>query len=578
MKVENQWLPTTKKEVEALGWEQLDIILFTADAYVDHPSFGAAVIGRVLEADGFRVAIVPQPNWRDDLRDFRKLGVPRLFFGISGGCMDSMMNHYTANKRLRSDDAYTAGNIAGFRPDYAVMAYSRILKKLYPDVPVVIGGIEASLRRFTHYDYWKDKLKPSILAESKADLLVYGMGEHAIRTIARSLQSGKKIDGLYDLPQTARLTKNPDSSNDGKEDLFLHSYEDCVKNKRKFAENFCRIETESNKLHACRLIEPVQGKYVIVNPPAYHLDEKDVDLAFDLPYTRLPHPHYRNKTIPAFEMIKFSVNIHRGCFGGCSFCTISAHQGKFIASRSERSILNEVRQVTQMQEFKGYLSDLGGPSANMFRMKGRNAVLCSKCSRYSCICPKLCNNLNTSHSSLLELYGKVRNMEGIKKVSIGSGIRYDLFLDANGFLSGEHARYFSELLQHHVSGRLKVAPEHCSQHVLKAMRKPDFALFMKMKEEFDRIDCSKNLRQQLVPYFISSHPACSEADMRHLSDTMQQMRFNRLEHVQDFTPTPMTLSSVMYYCGFDPYSGKEIFVARDKEEKLRQKKYFFVNP
>ena len=566
----NNWLPVSKQDLETLGWRQADIILFTGDAYVDHPAFGAAVIGRVLEADGFRVAIVPQPNWRDDWRDFKKLGTPRLFFGISGGCMDSMVNHYTANKRLRSDDAYTAGNVAGFRPDYAVTVYARILKNLYPDTPVIIGGIEASLRRLTHYDYWQDNLKPSILAESNADLLVYGMGEHTIRTVARLLHDGKKINELTEVPQTARLTLK--RTTDG---IMLHSYEDCAKSKQKFAENFCRIETESNKLHASRLIEPVAGKYVIVNPTEYHTAEKDIDHAFDLPYTRLPHPRYRNKPIPAFDMIKFSVNIHRGCFGGCSFCAISAHQGKFIASRSECSILSEIQKLTQMPDFKGYLTDLGGPSANMYRMKGCDAARCNNCNRYSCLYPKMCKNLDNSHSPLLALYAKVRNMNGIKKVSIGSGIRYDLFMNANGFLSAGHARYFDELVQYHVSGRLKVAPEHCVSHVLKTMRKPDFDIFMKMKSEFDRINCIKNLRQQLTPYFISAHPGCAEADMRQLTDAMHNMRFNRLEQVQTFMPTPMTRSSVMYYCGFDPCTGKKLYVARRNEDKMNQKDYFF---
>ena len=551
------------------------MILFTGDAYIDHPAFGAAVIGRVLEADGFRVAIVPQPNWRDDLRDFKKLGIPSLFFGISGGCMDSMVNHYTANKRLRSDGAYTAGNVAGFRPDDVVTVYSRILKDLYPETPVIIGGIEASLRRLTHYDYWRDMLKPSILLESRADLLVYGMGEHIIRKVAKHLQEGRHIGELTELRQTAYLAEKPPKNDEP--GIFLHSYEDCVKDKKKFTENFCRIETESNKMQAARLIEPVSGKYAVVNPHEFRVDEKDVDLAFDLPYTRLPHPRYREKPIPAFEMIKFSVNIHRGCFGGCSFCTISAHQGKFVASRSERSILNEVRQVMQMPGFKGYLSDLGGPSANMYRMRGRDIVLCSRCSRYSCIYPKICKNLNHSHSALLALYGKVRNMEGIKKVFVGSGIRYDLFLNADGFLSSKHALYFDELLQHHVSGRLKVAPEHCSPKVLKAMRKPSFDIFERLKQEFDRINRDRNIHQQLIPYFISSHPDCAETDMRHLTDVMQRLRLNRLEQVQDFTPTPMTLASVMFYCGFDPYTGKELYVAREKKEKSKQKAFFFLN-
>jgi uncharacterized radical SAM protein YgiQ len=569
----SDWLPTSKHEAEARGWTELDVILFSGDAYVDHPAFGAAVIGRVLEADGLRVAIVPQPNWRDDLRDFKKLGVPRLFFGISGGCMDSMVNHYTANNRLRSDDAYTAGNISGFRPDYAVSVYSQILKRLYPDVPVVIGGIEASLRRFTHYDYWQDKLLPSILHSSKADLLVYGMGEHIIRKIAQGLQSGTTWQELHDMPQIVYLSDNLPKNSE--HCAMLHSHESCVQDKRKFAENFCRIETESGKLQAVGCIEPVAGQYVVANPPEYHLNEADVDMAFDLPYTRLPHPRYKNKHIPAFEMIKYSVNIHRGCFGGCSFCTISAHQGRFIACRSEQSIVNEVKKIVQMPDFKGYLSDLGGPSANMYGMKGKEQALCSKCSRYSCIYPRICKNLDSNHAPLLALYRKIRAMAGIKKVFIGSGVRYDLFLDEKGFLSKTHAEYFRELVEHHVSGRLKVAPEHTSPKVLKAMRKPSFDLFIRLKEAFDKTNNSLHLQQQLIPYFISSHPACEDADMRQLSDAMRQMRMNRLEQVQDFTPTPLTLSSVMYYCGFDPYNGEKMYVARQKEAKLKQKEYFF---
>jgi uncharacterized radical SAM protein YgiQ len=571
------WLPTSRKEAELRGWDGLDVILFSGDAYVDHPSFGTAVIGRVLESIGLRVAVVPQPNWRDDLRDFKKLGIPRLFFGVSAGCMDSMVNHYTANKRLRSNDAYTAGNQAGFRPDYAVEVYSKILKNLYPGIPVIIGGIEASLRRLTHYDYWQDTLKPSILSNSHADMLVYGMGEHAIRTIAAQLLAGKKIHELAGLPQTGYLSSSlPALQGSGQNDhILLHSYEDCIKDKRKFAENFRQIETQSNRKYACRLIEPAGDKYVVINPPEYILEETKVDMAFDLPYTRLPHPRYKGKPIPAFEMIRFSVNIHRGCFGGCSFCTISAHQGKFIASRSEHSILNEVEKITRMPDFKGYLSDLGGPSANMFRMKGKDANLCATCSRNSCIYPKICRNLDNNHTPLLSLYRKVREMNHIKKVCIGSGIRYDLFLNQQGFLSREHAEYFDELLQHHVSGRLKVAPEHTVSKVLQLMRKPEFGLFIKMKEAFVRINKNKDLRQQLVPYFISSHPGCNEEDMNHLSRLMHKIHFNRLEQVHDFTPTPMTLSSVMFYCGFDPYSRKQIYVARKKDKKLKQKQYFF---
>ncbi|MDR1673154.1 MAG: YgiQ family radical SAM protein [Bacteroidales bacterium] len=566
------WLPVSKKEVEARGWRELDVILFSGDAYIDHPSFGVAVIGRALEAEGLRVAIVPQPNWRDDLRDFKKLGVPRLFFAVSSGCMDSMVNHYTAGKRLRSNDAYTAGDVAGFRPDYAVAVYTQILKRLYPAVPVVIGGIEASLRRFTHYDYWQDRLKPSIMVESGADMLVYGMGEHAILTVAHLLKAGKNIKELTDLPQTAYLAERMPESN---RYIVLHPFEACMTDKKKFSENFCAIETESNKMYANGLIEPVAGKYTVVNPPQYLPDERHVDFAFDLPYTRLPHPKYRNKHIPAFEMIKHSVNIHRGCFGGCSFCTISAHQGKFVVCRSERSVLDEVRKIEHMPDFKGHLSDLGGPSANMFGMKGKNVALCERCSRHSCIYPLICNNLDTSHERLLALYRTVRHMNGIKKISVGSGIRYDLLLNGNGFISPSHAEYFEELVRYHVSGRLKVAPEHTSPHVLQTMRKPSFDLFVQLQKEFQQIDHTCQLRQQLIPYFISGHPGCGDVDMRQLSATVRRLKMNRPEQVQDFTPTPMTLSSVMFYCGFHPYGGEKLYVARQREEKQRQKEYFF---
>jgi len=566
------WLPTSRDEINIRGWEQLDIILFTGDAYVDHPAFGAAVIGRVLEAEGFRVAIVPQPNWRDDLRDFKKMGEPRLFFGVTSGCMDSMVNHYTANKRLRSDDAYTAGNVAGFRPNDAVIVYTKILKNIFPNTPVIIGGIEASLRRLTHYDYWRDTLKPGILFDSAADMLIYGMGEKTVKMVAKQLNEGKKINELTDIPQTVRIIEHFDASNINKNDTLLNSFEDCVNDKRKFAENFCIIETESNKMHAAKLIEPAFGKYIVVNPPEYCIDAVETEI--ELPYTRLPHPRYKQKHIPAYEMIKFSVNIHRGCFGGCSFCTISAHQGKFIVNRSEKSILNEVKQITQMPDFKGYLTDLGGASANMYGMKGRDTKQCRKCSRHSCIFPKLCKNLNNSHRALLALYEKVCNVSGIKKVFIGSGIRYDLFMDANGFYSAEHERYFVQLLKNHVSGRLKVAPEHSASHVLKAMRKPDFDVFLKLKEEFDR----KNTKLQLLPYLMSSHPGCNEVDMYQLTALLRKKRILQPEQVQDFTPTPMTLSSVMFYCGFDPYTGDKIYVARKKEEKLRQKNILTKNP
>ncbi len=563
------FLPTTAKEVKARGWDYLDVILFTGDAYIDHPSFGAAVVGRLLEAEGYRVAIVPQPNWRDDLRDFKKLGQPRLFFGVSAGSMDSMVNHYTANIRLRSNDAYTPGNKAGFRPDYAATTYAKILKELFPNTPVILGGIEASLRRLTHYDYWSNKLLPSILCQSGADLLMYGMGEGVVERVARALTNGFNMNLLRKIPQVAYIADKAyvDALPTDKT-LRLASFEECEQSKRSFAENFKVIETQSN-LRAAEhyIVEGVADKFVVVNPPLATLTTEEVDRSFDLPYERAPHPKYRGKgDIPAWEMIKHSVNLHRGCFGGCSFCTISAHQGKFIASRSERSILSEVERVTQMPDFKGYLSDIGGPSANMYNMGGRNTDLCDKCRRPSCLHPKVCPNLNRDHRPLLKLYRKIREVKGIKKAFIGSGIRYDLFDDSP---------YLSEVLRHHTSGRLKVAPEHTEERVLQLMRKPSFELFERLNSDFKQICKQEGLRYQLIPYFISSHPGCTEQDMKQLSrKVLGRLHFN-LEQVQDLTPTPMTLSSVMFYTGIDPYSGQKVFVARSQEDKRRQKSYFF---
>lgn len=562
------WLPTSVKEVRARGWDELDVILFSGDAYVDHPSFGAAVIGRLLEAEGLRVAIVPQPNWRDDLRDFRKLGKPRLFFGVSAGSMDSMVNHYTANKRLRSDDAYTPGGKAGFRPDYAVTVYTRILKRLFPDTPVVIGGIEASLRRAAHYDYWSDSLKPSVLVDSGADLLTYGMGERVVLDIARAMHNGYNLNVLRKLRQVAFLADDRYVDSLGDEALRLHGFEKCLKDRRAFGENFVRIETESNRMEARTLVEPVGDRFVVINPPYPKLSEQELDHSFGLPYTRLPHPRYNGKgDIPAYEMIKFSVNLHRGCFGGCSFCTISAHQGKFVSSRSEESVLDEVRKLTRMPGFKGYISDLGGPSANMYRMGGRNEALCRKCSRPSCIYPSLCRNLNNDHRPLMELYRKVDRLAGVKKSFIGSGIRYDLFGDNN-------RDYLREVVVNHVSGRLKVAPEHTEDGVLRLMRKPSFALFRDLNERFQKICRDEGLNYQLIPYFISSHPGCTERDMRNLAAETRRLHF-RLEQVQDLTPTPMTLSSVMFYTGENPYTDEKVYVARSQDEKRRQKSYFF---
>ena len=580
------WLPTTKKEVELRGWDELDVILFSGDAYVDHPSFGAAVIGRILEAEGLRVAIVPQPDWHGDYRDFRKLGRPRLFFGISPGCMDSMVNKYTANRRLRSEDAYSPDGRHDMRPEYPTIVYARILRQLYPDKPIVLGGIEASLRRLSHYDYWSDSLRPTLLADSPADLLVYGMGEKPISQLARLLQEQdmdidtrtfRNLMLRYPQRQTVMLLPQHDIPGGIRpDDIVLHSHEDCLKDKRKQAENFRHIEEESNKYEAQRIIQQTGNRYAVVTPPYQPMNQHELDHSFDLPYTRLPHPKYKGKRIPAYEMIKFSVNMHRGCFGGCAFCTISAHQGKFITSRSKESILREVKAIVQMPDFKGYLSDLGGPSANMYAMHGRDLDRCHRCKRPSCIHPGVCPNLNTDHTALLDIYHAVDSLPGIKKSFIGSGVRYDLLLHdtGNADVNAANARYTRELITRHVSGRLKIAPEHTSDHVLRLMRKPSFGLFYEFKRIFDRINREEHLDQQLIPYFISSHPGCTEEDMAELAVITKDLDFH-LEQVQDFTPTPMTVSTEAWYTGYHPYTLEPVFSAKSPQEKLAQRQFFF---
>ena len=571
------WLPTTKKEAELRGWNELDVILFSGDAYVDHPSFGVAVIGRTLEALGLRVAIVPQPDWHGDFRDFKKLGRPRLFFGIAPGCMDSMVNKYTANRRLRSEDAYSPDGRHDCRPEYPTIVYSKILKSLYPDVPVVLGGIEASLRRLTHYDYWKDELKRCVLCDSGADMIIYGMGEKPVTALCTEMLKARRINEIKEIPQTVYLARPediPDGINDS--DIVLHPHEECLRDKRAQAENFKHIEEESNRMHAARLIQQVGDVYAVVNPPYPPMTTEEIDRSYDLPYTRLPHPKYKGKRIPAYEMIRHSVNIHRGCFGGCAFCTISAHQGKFISSRSKESILKEARQVTMMPDFKGYISDLGGPSANMYGMNGRDKSLCELCRRPSCIHPQICRNLNTDHSRLIDIYRAVDALPGVKKSFIGSGVRYDLLLHASGNASCDKAAadYTEELVCRHVSGRLKVAPEHTSDRVLALMRKPPFRLFSRFKRIFDDINRRNGLRQQIIPYFISSHPGCTEEDMAELAAITKGLDF-KLEQVQDFTPTPMTVSTETWYTGLHPYTLQPVYSARTQREKLAQRQFFF---
>lgn len=571
----DRYLPTSVKEMKALGWDHVDIVLFTGDAYVDHPSFGTAVIGRILQAEGYNVAIVPQPNWQDDLRDFRKFGAPRLFFGISAGAMDSMVNHYTAARRRRSDDAYTPGGRHGARPDYPTIVYSKILRELFPDTPIIAGGIEASMRRLSHYDYWQDKLRPSILADCEADIISYGMGEKGTVELARRLAAGDRIGDILDMPQTVvRVPEADFAAAEG--DIILHSFDECCRDKRLQAENFKHIEQQSNAMHGRTLWQRHDGFWVKVNPMYPPMTTEEIDASFDLPYTRMPHPRYKDKRIPAYEMIRHSVNIHRGCFGGCSFCTISAHQGKFIASRSKESVLREVKQVTRMPDFKGYLSDIGGPSANMYRMGGKNLALCEKCLKPSCLHPKVCPNLNTDHQPLLDLYHAVDAMPGVKKSFIGSGVRYDLSMHRTGDsrIDATNRRYNEELITSHVSGRLKVAPEHTSDTVLNLMRKPSFQLYHEFSRFFDTVNSRHDLKQQLIPYFISSHPGCREVDMAELAAETKELNLH-LEQVQDFTPTPMTLSTEIYYTGYHPYTGEKVFTPITSEEKLAQRKYFF---
>ncbi len=575
----SDWIPMSHKEADKRGWDEFDIILISGDAYVDHPSFGTAVISRIIEDEGLRIGIVAQPNWKDDLRDFKKLGKPRLFFGVTAGCMDSMVNHYTANKRLRSTDAYTPGGQSGFRPDYTSTVYSQILKSIYPDVPVVLGGIEASLRRVTHYDYWKDELMPSILVDSGADLLVYGMGDQPLRTLLKLMKRGVPFHQAKTINQVAFL--NPKSEelprNKNWETVELASHETCLVDKVQYATNFKVVEVESNKWEANRIIQHVGDQTLVINPPFKTMTENEIDQSFDLPYTRMPHPKYKKRgAIPAFDMIKFSINMHRGCFGGCSFCTISAHQGKFIASRSEKSILGELEQLVNHPDFRGYISDIGGPSANMYKMKGKDEAICAKCVSPSCIHPVICNNLDTSHEQMTKLYQKIDSHPKVKKAFVGSGIRYDLLVDDfnKNNEDGNHDRYIEQVITRHVSGRLKVAPEHTSDATLRVMRKPSFKYFHKFKEKYDKLSEKHGLKQQLIPYFISSHPGCEEEDMANLAAETKDMGF-QLEQVQDFTPTPMTVAEVIYYTGLHPYTLKPIKTVKTREEKLNQNRFFF---
>ncbi len=585
-------IPTSVKEVQKLGWDYIDVIFFTGDAFVDHPSFGTACIARYLQKYGYRVAVVPQPNWRDDLRDFRKLGRPRLYFALNSGAMDSMVNHYTAARRLRHNDAYTPEGKFGQRPDRAVIVYTKILKQLWPDVPVVIGGVEASLRRLTHYDYWDDRLMPSILVDSGADWLCYGMGERPMLELTRAIEAGRNLRQIEQIPQLAflRAGKMPkyltplhpqggtgEGSPDATAPILLQSYEACCRSKRAFAQNFHLIETNANLLTPATLIEPVGEGYVQVNPPYPPATTEEMDEYWDLPFTKLPHPRYAGKRIPAYDMIKDSIITHRGCFGGCNFCTIAAHQGKFIQSRSEKSILAEVRRLAAMPTFHGNISDLGAPTANMYGMGGKDKSRCALCKRKSCLFPAACVNLDFSHKRVLALYEKVLAVPGVRHAYVGSGVRYDLFLTPEGFRDESGRDYLRALILKHTSGRLKVAPEHTEDGVLQYMAKPSFKFFERLRREFDAINRAEGTHVGIVPYFISSHPGCTMQDMQRLSKN-PTLRGVWMEQVQDFTPTPMTTSSVMYWTGLDPRTLRPVFVERDPAKKNAQKSKFFAKP
>lgn len=564
-------IPTSVKEVQRLGWDYIDVIFFTGDAFVDHPSFGTACIARYLEKFGYRVAVVPQPNWKDDLRDFRKLGAPRLYFAVNSGAMDSMVNHYTAARRLRHEDAYTPDGQFGRRPDRAVTVYTKILKRLWPDVPVVIGGVEASLRRLAHYDYWDNSIHPSILVDSGADWLCYGMGERTMLELTRAIENGRNLRQMENIAQLAFYRKGT-CKLDGA--LVLNSYERCLEEPRAFAENFHQIEVHANMLTPQTLVEPVGDGYVRVNPPLPPATTEEMDSFWDLPFTKKPHPRYKGKRIPAYDMIKDSIITHRGCFGGCNFCTIAAHQGKFIQSRSEESILKEVRELAAMPEFRGNISDLGAPTANMYGMHGKDPSRCAVCRRKSCLFPSPCSNMDRNHERVLALYRRVDAVKGIRHSYIGSGVRYDLFLDEKGFVDGSGKKYLRELMLRHTSGRLKVAPEHTEDKVLYYMAKPSFRLFERLRAEFDKINREEGTHTELVPYFISSHPGCTLQDMRKLASN-RSLNGIWMEQVQDFMPTPMTTSSIMFCTGLDPRTMKEVFVEHNPERKKEQKSLFF---
>lgn len=551
-------LPMTMEEARARGWDELDVVFITGDAYIDHPSFAMSILGRVLEAAGYRVGIVSQPNWQT-CDDWQRFGRPRLFFGISAGNMDSMINHYTANKKVRNDDAYSPGGRIGLRPDRATLAYCQRARQAYKGVPVIAGGVEASLRRLAHYDYWSDKVRRSILLDSKADLVAFGMGENAIVEMARRLEAGETVKDLRDMRGVAYALGASESIPD--DALELPTFEQVSTDKVAFSIATRMIHHETNPLNARRLVQRHGNQAIVCNVPGLPISQEAMDRIYGLPYTRKPHPTY-TEPIPAFNMIKNSVTIMRGCFGGCTFCSITAHQGRIIQSRSKESVIQEIQQMTGDKEFKGIVSDIGGPTANMYHMRCTRPEVEAKCRRQSCVHPKVCKLLGVDHGPVIELMREARELPGIKKVLVASGIRMDL--------ARQSPEYIRELTEHHVGGHLKVAPEHVDPDVLYKMRKPandDFEFFA---DQFRDASAKAGKKQYLIPYFIASHPGSSIESMIELAVFLKRNGY-KPDQVQDFIPAPLDIATSMYYTGLDPFSLKEVYIARALRDRKSQR-------
>jgi uncharacterized radical SAM protein YgiQ len=554
-----QFLPMTRTEMDAYGWDELDVLVITGDAYVDHPAFGAAVIGRVLEADSWRVGIIAQPDWTNP-ESLTALGRPRLFCGITAGNLDSMLSHYTAARRKRKEDAYTPGGVIGKRPNMATVVYTQLVKKVFPGIPTVLGGLEASLRRIAHYDYWQDKLRPSILQDSKADILVYGMGERAIREIARRVAANKELE---EIPGTARLLGGRESSErDFSNCLKLPSLEECRADKKAVLELTRLTEREQNPFGGRPLVQLHGARALLVEPPAKPLTTAEMDRVYELPYMRLPHPAYK-EPVPAFTMIQASVTVVRGCCGGCAFCGLGLHQGRFLSSRSENSVVREVQSLTEMPSFKGTITDLGGPTANLYGCTNGVCKACKTCRRASCLIPAVCPNLKLDADSAIRLMRRVRELEKVKHVFIQSGIRMDVAL--------RNPNYIRELAKHHVSGHLKVAPEHMHPNVLRKMRKPGPETFCEFQKIFEAESRTAGKKQYLVPYFISNYPGSTEAEMKAVERFVREEEW-KLQQVQDFIPLPMTPAAAVYYTGLDYETGEPVPVTRGLAERRTQMK------